>query len=424
MIIPSIDLQGGRTVQLVGGEDLAIDAGAPDPIQERFGVVGEIAVIDLDAARGEGDNRGLVEQLVASGPCRVGGGVRDAETALRLLDAGATRVILGTAARPEVLKDLPPERVIAALDARDGEVVVDGWRTKTGRKLEECFDELAPFVGGFMVTFVEREGRLTGMDLERAEGLRALVNKDRSLTLAGGVRDAADVGALHKLGIDVQVGMALYNGQLALGDAVTACLRTDRSDGLFPTVVCDELGTALGLCWSSAESLRCAVDERRGIYWSRSRNELWRKGETSGAIQELLGVAIDCDADALRFTVRQQNPGFCHKETWSCWGETGGLMHLQRTLAQRRRELESASGDSRSFTRKLLQDPEFLRSKLLEEAGELAEATEPRDVAWEAADVLYFTMVRLAAAGVPLADALRELDRRSRTIRRRSESDR
>ena len=128
MIVPSIDLQGGQTVQLVGGAEKAIDAGDPMPIAERFAIAGEIAVIDLDAAMRTGSNAALIEPLLARFACRVGGGIRDVASAVGWLDRGARKVILGTAAKPEILSQLPRERVIAALDARHGEVVVEGWQ--------------------------------------------------------------------------------------------------------------------------------------------------------------------------------------------------------------------------------------------------------------------------------------------------------
>ena len=117
MIVPSIDLQGGNAVQLVGGKALAIDAGDPRPIAERFRRVGEIAVVDLDAALGRGNNREVMQELVKIAPCRIGGGIRDVDAALSWLDAGATKVVLGTAARPDVLRHLPRDRVVVALDA-------------------------------------------------------------------------------------------------------------------------------------------------------------------------------------------------------------------------------------------------------------------------------------------------------------------
>ena len=122
MIVPSIDLMDGRAVQLEGGEALKIDAGDPRPLAAEFSRVGELAVIDLDAARGEGDNRRLVEDLVSAYPCRVGGGIRDYETAVRLLDAGARKVILGTAAEPDLLSRLPRDRVIARSEEHTSEL--------------------------------------------------------------------------------------------------------------------------------------------------------------------------------------------------------------------------------------------------------------------------------------------------------------
>jgi phosphoribosyl-ATP pyrophosphohydrolase len=412
VIIPSIDIMGGRAVQLVGGRRQALDAGDPRGVCERFRCAPEIAVVDLDAALGQGSNAPVIRELLRMARCRVGGGIRNVDTAIAWLDAGATHVVLGTAAIPEVLERLPAERVIAALDAEDGEVVVEGWRKRTGRGVQERIHELRGLAGGFLVTLVEREGRLEGTDLERAKEFVAAAG-GAHVTLAGGVTTCEEIACLDRMGVDAQVGMALYTDRIDLGDALGAPLRSDRPDGLWPTVVVDEHGTALGLAWSSAESLREAVRTLRGVYHSRTRG-LWRKGETSGATQELLHVDLDCDRDALRFTVRQHGSGFCHLETRTCWGETEGLPALARRLAERR-----VSSPPGSYTRRLLDDPTLLHAKLLEESGELAAASEPSDVAWEAADVFYLALVALARSGVPLADVEAELDRRSRRVTRR-----
>jgi phosphoribosyl-ATP pyrophosphohydrolase/phosphoribosyl-AMP cyclohydrolase len=417
VIIPSIDLMGGRAVQLVGGERLEIDAGDPRPIMERFRVVGEVAVIDLDAAMGTGSNAELVAELCRMGPCRVGGGIRSIETAVRWLDAGASKVILGTAARPEILRELPRERVIAALDARNGVVVDQGWKNTTGRGIFERLEELRPFVSGFLVTTVEREGRLGGADMRFAEKLAGAAG-DTRITLAGGVTVAAEIGTLDRLGCDAQVGMALYSGRLDLGDAVFAPGSSDRPDGLMPTVIVDERGVALGLVYSDAESVRRTVNERRGIYRSRTRG-MWIKGETSGDTQELLKVDWDCDRDCLRFTVRQAGRGNCHLGTRSCWGGAGlggdaGLGGLERRIAR-----QAAGLDAGSYTKRLLAEPGLLDAKLREEINELIAADGPEDTAGEAADVLFFVLAALSRAGVPLEAAERELDRRALKVSRR-----
>lgn len=404
----------GQTVQLVGGREKALDAGDPQPLAERFRLAGEIAVIDLDAALGKGSNEALVRKLLPLAGCRVGGGIRDLATAQRWLDAGAAKVILGTAAVPELLRELPRARVIAALDSIDGEVVVEGWRRRTGRSVIERIGELAPWVGGFLVTFVESEGRMQGIDLARVEQVLAAVRGlDVRVTVAGGVTTAEELATIDHLGADAQVGMALYKGQLELADAITAPLRSERDDGLWPTVVTDERGEALRLAYSSAESVREAVRTRSGVYHCRQRG-LWSKGQTAGATQELLRIDLDCDRDALRFVVRQQGVGCCQHATRTCWGPSGGLGELARRLAARQ-----ADAPAGSYTRRLLDDPTLLRAKLLEEAAELAAATEPAQVAAEAADVLYFALVALARAGVPLEQVERELDRRALRLSRR-----
>ena len=412
MIVPSIDISGGQAVQLVGGERLAIEAGDPIPLLESFLLVGEVAVIDIDAARSDGNNETLIAELCRRGRIRVGGGIRDQATALKWLDRGAEKVIIGTAASPELLAELPAERVIVALDSRDNEVLSHGWRQGTGRNLMTGIEEFKDLCGGFLVTFVEREGRLQGTDLERAGSVVAAAAPGR-VTIAGGVTSPEEVAVLDRIGADAQVGMALYTGEMTLGAALSAMLSSDRPDGLWPTVVVDERGVALGVVYSSSQSLVAAIEQKRGIYHSRTRG-IWVKGETSGATQELIGIDLDCDRDALRFTVRQHGPGFCHTGDRSCWGEDHGLGRLQRRLTR-----IAGSGDPASNTRRLLEDSELLAAKLVEEATELGAADGADQVIHEAADLLYFLLVRATAAGLKLDELEAELDRRERRVTRR-----
>ena len=204
-----------------------------------------------------------------------------------------------------------------------------------------------------------------------------------------------------------------------LGQFFAAVLKSDRPDGLWPTIITDPLGIALGLAYSNAESLSHALKTRQGTYWSRSRDGLWIKGATSGATQQLLGVRLDCDRDCLRFTVTQDAPGFCHRNTHTCFGEERSIATVVQRLAER-----IADTDPKSFTRKLANDAEMLRTKLLEEAEELSEASQTDDVheiAWEAADVLYFSLVAMLKNGVGLEKVHQELARRmNRVVRRKN----
>ena len=412
MIVPSIDIMNGQAVQLIGGETHALDAGDPMILAERFSRVGPIAVIDLDAALGKGDNSAIIEKLCARFRCRVGGGIRSIETARKWLDAGAEQIIIGTCAKPEFLRQLPKERCIAALDAKNDEVVVHGWQTSTGEQIETCMMRLNPYVAGYLVTFVEREGRMGGTRLERVPDLIKAAN-GCSLTIAGGVTTAEEVATLDSLGADAQIGMALYTGQLGLADAFAAPIQSDRPDGLWPTVVVDEHQRALGLCYSNLQSVTAALDTGCGVYWSRRRG-LWKKGASSGNVQELLRIDTDCDRDTLRFTVRQKGAGFCHLDTTSCWGELQGLPGLAETLAKRKKFAPEGS-----YTNRLLTDPLLLQSKLLEEARELLDAKTPEEAVWETADLLYFALVAMTARGGTLEEVIRTLDQRTKRITRR-----
>ena len=416
MIVPSIDVINGRAVQLRRGREFALDGGDPLARLEEFAVAGEVAVVDLDAALGRGSNAELIREMVRRAPCRVGGGIRDRDAARAWLDAGAAKIVIGTAASPELCGTLPRERVIAAVDAERGQVVVDGWRRETGVPVLERIRALAPSVGGFLFTQVEREGAMDGFDFQ---AVVAAVHSagDARVTAAGGITTTIEIAELDRIGADAQVGMALYTGRLTLGAAVAAPLAKPVENGgrgVWPTVVCDEWGRALGLVWSTPESLTRAVEERRGVYWSRSRQALWVKGETSGNTQQLLRVDLDCDRDALRFSVRQHGAGFCHLERPACWPAEFALDDLERTIVTR-----AASSDPDSRTSKLLGDPALLAAKLREEAAELAKAETPGEVVHETADLLYMALVALVGGGGSLAEVRAELARRHARVTRR-----
>lgn len=412
MIIPSMDIVGGKIVQSTAARDKNVEGGDPSIVAESFALAGEVAVVDLDAALDRGNNKALIEKLVRSYPCRVGGGIRDISSATAWLDAGAERVVLGTKADLSLLSTLPKSRTIAALDVKGGKVVTDGWTVNTGKTVFERMVELKDGVGGFLVTDADRMGKEGGPDMAFAKELVSAAGKKTKITLAGGIATPSQIAELDKLGVDAQVGMALYNGTLNLADGIIAPVRTDRQDGLFATVVVDELGQALGLVYSNLESVREAVRLKLGAYHSRNRG-LWVKGLTSGNTQTLLGIRLDCDRDALYFMVRQGGEGFCHNNTWSCWGDDQGLGRLFRMLESR-----LASAPEGSYTKRLLEEPSLLNEKLVEEAKELASAAGAEQTASEAADLLYFALTAMVRSGVSLHAVEKELYKRSLRVTR------
>jgi len=406
MIVCSIDLMKGRAVQLERGEKLVLERDDVIGLAERFGRIGEVAVIDLDAALGQGENRALIERLCRVARCRVGGGIRDVDQARAYLRAGAHAVIIGTAATPTFLRTLPRERTIVALDSRQNRVVTHGWRVTSGTSPLERVQELEPYCGGFLYTDVSREGILQGHDMEFASSLRRATALP--LTVAGGIRSTAEVVALDREGIDAQVGMAIYTGTFDPADAFVASIRLN-ADGLVPTIVCDNAtGRPRMLAYSSAQSLGLALREGAGIYWSRSRRELWKKGETSGHTQRLVRTEVDCDRDTVVFFVEQTGPT-CHRGSQICFDyQKFSWDTLVARVADR---VETGAADS--YTARLALEPDLLNEKLREEADEVARASTATDVAWECADLLYFMTVKMQVAGVGIPDVMAQLAARA-----------
>ena len=404
MLIPSIDLMKGKAVQLRRGRDKVLERDDPVALARAWSLFGEIAVVDLDRALGQGDNTALVEQLCAEADCRVGGGVRDEAQARRLLAAGARRLVVGTRAEPEFLKLLPPEKWIVALDADKGRVVTEGWRTETADTPEARGKRLGEYCSEFLVTFVDREGGLGGTDLAEARRLASVLPKP--LTVAGGITTVQEVAELSRAGIHAQVGMAIYTGGFDPAEALVKSV--DWSKGPVPTLAQDADGNVLMLAFSTEESLRKALAERRGCYFSRSRSRLWVKGEESGHVQALKRVRLDCDADALVFTVEQTGPA-CHTNRDTCFGPA-----FPRTLEALQRQIRAraAAGDAKSYTKRLLSDPALLREKLQEEAGEVVDFRDPANLAWEVADWLYFATVLMEREGVSWERVFAQLESR------------
>ncbi|KAK5055312.1 hypothetical protein LTR84_013062 [Exophiala bonariae] len=196
-------------------------------------------------------------------------------------------------------------------------------------------------------------------------------------------------------------------------DLVLAGATPDRKTGLYATTVVDERDVALGLVWSSKESVAEALKTGAGVYQSRKRG-LWHKGASSGDTQELISMGFDCDKDCLIFKVHQKGRGFCHLGTMSCWGKVSGLSRLQRTLQERK--VDAPAG---SYTNRLFNDPKLVNAKIKEEADELCEASTKEEIASEAADLLYFALARCIAADVTLEDIERNLDLKSLKVKRR-----
>jgi phosphoribosylformimino-5-aminoimidazole carboxamide ribotide isomerase len=226
MIFPCIDLMDGKVVQLVQGREKALEADSPEEMLRRFAAFPEIQVIDLDAAMGRGLNDELVRLLASKAVTRVGGGVRSVERARTLVEQGARKVIVGTSAFSasgineaflETLRDtIGRERLLIALDSKEGRIVVKGWRESTNLTAEEVLGSLEPYCSGFLCTYVDKEGMMQGTDLDWFRRLRAATSLE--LTAAGGITTRDEVRSLLRMNVHAALGMAIYTGRLSLDE--------------------------------------------------------------------------------------------------------------------------------------------------------------------------------------------------------------
>ena len=420
MVIASIDIQNGKVVQLKQGQELVLQRDNPEELAVEFNRYGEVALIDLDAAMGKGSNFSLLVSLLRKAECRVGCGIRSVEQAKQLIRLGAKKIIIGSQAFRDPKQEnifrvntalletfanaIGRERLIVAVDARDGEIVVDAWKTRTGLPLIDSAKAVEPYAAELLFTCVEREGTMSGIDSVIVKRLRAELFS--VITVAGGISSLDEIESLAALGCDVQLGMALYTGKIALADAFVRSLNWRKGNGMLPVIAQAPDGQVLMTGFVDRDALIETFKRGKLCLHSRTRNALWMKGERSGNTLRLLRLRADCDRDALLAEVEPAGP-VCHTGGWSCFSTDRQFtwQFLQSIIEERFR---NAPPDSYTATL----DNDKVRKKLMEEAFEVCTANSHAEVVWEAADLVYFTTALMSREKVSVAEVLAELDRR------------
>ncbi|MDR1466086.1 MAG: phosphoribosyl-ATP diphosphatase [Treponema sp.] len=428
MVVASIDIQGGKVVQLKRGTELVLQRDNPEELIKEFDKYGEVAIIDLDAAMGKDSNFYIIKPLLRKAECRIGGGIRTTKQARELLSIGAKKVIIGSTAfrvngqfgvntefLSSVAKEIGREHIVIAVDARkdkDGDyrITIDGWKTQTELALIGVAKSIERFAGELLFTGVDREGTLTGLDLEPVKRLRETVSC--RITAAGGVSTVEEIQTLSELGCDAQLGMALYTDKVQLADAFARCLDWKKgaygTPPLLPVIAQTPDGQILMTGFTDPEALAETFARGNLCFHSRTRNKLWMKGENSGSVLKLVRLRTDCDRDALLATVEPAGP-VCHTGAWSCFGvdRTYTWERLQAIIADRFQHPSPGS-----YTATL--DDNLVREKIREESEEVCTAKTHEEVVWEAADLLYFTTALMTREGVSVTEVLAELERRHR----------
>lgn len=411
MIIPSIDLMDGKAVQLKQGKESEKQLEREDVIElaKYYSKFGDIAVIDLDSAFNNGkDNEELIKQLCKIAPCRVGGGIRTVEKAQRIISYGAKKIIIGTAASEEFLVQLPKDKVIVAIDTKNGKITTEGWTKELDKTPADYIKHFDDLCSGYLYTIVENEGMMQGCDIPLIEEVRKATKKE--LVAAGGISTIDEIAKLNKMNVSTQLGMCIYTGAVKLEDAFCACLDFEKGNGLIPTIVQDiDSKQVLLLGYSNCDSLRKTFETGLATYFSRSRNELWTKGMTSGNTQEFKSALFDCDQDALLFKVNQKGNA-CHLDSFSCFeSKEFSVDELYKVLCSRKELMPE-----KSFTTKLFNDKFLLKRKIMEEAFEVVNFDQGDGLSWEVADLAYFVLTFMVENGVSIREIMNNLASRAK----------
>ena len=325
----------------------------------------------------------------------------DPDHIISLLDNGVQKVVVPVSLAKQLAPTVPKHRILLLLDVANVSAVTETLKDSVSGVLLKSPSLDPEFVSSVSKFF--------------SKSAIFVLPTSQSQPSPSAIRELSDVGAALVIATDQLSTSASPDQRLHIADAFLASITSDRADGLFPTVVSSytQGDAVLGLVYSSTESIKETILTGKGVYQSR-KHGLWRKGETSGAVQEVVKIRLDCDSDALQFSVIQHGEGFCHLGRSSCFGELSGLAALEKTLQTR---LESAPEGS--YTSRLFNDSALLRSKIMEEADELCQATTREEIAFEAADLIYFALTRCVAGGVGVSDIERSLDSKAKKLTRR-----
>ena len=309
------------------------------------------------------------------------------------LDSGVDKAIVPLSIAKKLVGVVPATRLILLLDVANASAVPDSIRSAISGVLLKTISTDVELISSISTFFAGLAIHVLSEDKPTPSAIKKLTSISASLVIP----------------------FSELETSITIADAFLAPVMSDRSDGLFPTIVSSytQGGRSLGLVYSSRESVAQSILTGNGVYQSR-KHGLWEKGKTSGATQQVVRIRMDCDSDALEFSVIQHGSGFCHLPQPTCFGNIDGFAALESTLTAR-----LASAPDGSYTHRLFNDQELLRAKIKEEADELCRADTKEEIAFEAADLFYFALTRCVAAGVTLRDIEEVLNKKATKVTRR-----
>ena len=443
IVYPAIDIRNGKCVRLLQGSFDRETVYGDDPVAMAQQLADKgakwIHVVDLDGARsGVASNLPLIEKMTKLGVCiELGGGIRTKEDFIKRMECGVARCVLGTAAieNPELVRwaaQTYPGQVAVGIDAKDGKVAVKGWEEQsTLTPLEVAKQAAEAGVRTIIYTEIANDGMQNGPDI--AGSVRLMEKSGLEVIVSGGVGSIEDVDHVKQAGLPgVIIGKAMYDGSLEIEQALQRQEAKTmfepkqvkyNEQGLVPVIAQDaETGAVLMQAYMNQEALALTLEKGHMVYWSRSRQELWEKGATSGQIQELVSLTADCDGDCLLAKVIQKGGGACHTGAYSCFfntmvepkqdiGSATVLYEVDAVIKDRREHPVEGSYTNYLFNKGI----DKILKKVGEESAETIIASKnnaPDEIIYETSDLFYHLLVMLQDRGVALNDIFKELKRR------------
>ena len=429
-LIPTIDISKGRAV-LVNKGNVVTEHGDPFQRAKELSINNDFQIVDIDAAKGNGNNRELIKKISNKYHCYIAGGVRTKEIALEYLNQNAKRVVISTSViNSNLIEEIPINRLIIALDIdNDYNLLLRGRTEQTKINLFDIILQKKKYLNVLTITFHDTEGTGKGIDMNKVKIIKNFLEKNdmkTRLVIAGGIKSIEEVKNLLDMNVSPQFGFALWTKLFTLGDLYSNIMDYSKLEKfqskeipiLVPCIIMRKDGLPLSLAYSDKSGIKETVDGGKLIIYSRSKNKKWIKGSESGNEQKLVQVSFNCDRTSLLYIVDGGN--YCSKDAKSCFNyrnpSKGGMEYLEEIIKEafddekKLNELE--------FQVKLMTNKKWLICKVLEEVNELQvnpnilQENEINTIS----DLIYLLTLYCVSCNIPVSEIFNELTRRHFTL--------
>ena len=431
-VIPTIDISKGRAV-LVNKGNVVTDNGDPLERAKDLSINSDFQIVDIDAAKGTGNNSEIIKQIANKYSCYVAGGIRTLDKANYFLSENAKRIVIGTSVLDsDLLEQIPLNRLIIALDIDDDYNLLFKGRTEpTKKNLFDILEAKKKFLSVITITFHTTEGTGQGIDMSKVKKIKQylLDNKiEARLIIAGGIKSIEEVKDLLDMDVCPQFGYALWTKLFTLGDIYASIMNYDKLEKfqckdlpvLVPCIIIRKDGMPLSLTYTDKDGIKETIDGKELVIYSRSKNKRWKKGTESGNVQHLIQVSFNCDRTSLLYVVEGKN--FCSKDKVSCFNyrnsSRGGMQFLEEIIKASFAD-ETKNGNIEKLQKKIIENKKWLICRILEEVNDLSVGNTVHNdetIISTISALIYYLTLYCVSSNIPVQDIFTELARRHFTV--------